>query len=245
MKVAVRVVAHRGAMSCDPTVLSHRLDLDWRALRRRPGALVRANTWRVVPWVIADLDDLLGACGFRVTHTAERNDVLARLVTLAHGDDLAARVVLQRVLPGLIGIARTRRVFERDAFEELIGAAWLTIRRCRPQDKRQLAANLVRDAAYRAFTAPGRRLSSTEVAVDPHVLDEEPAVDRTGPCEELATLLADARAAGVPTEDLDLFRELATVGSPGRLAASRHVTPRTIRNHRDRAAANLRRVAAA
>lgn len=243
VKVAVRVLAHGAAMSCDLTVLSHRLDREWRLVRHRPDLLARADGWRVVPRPLTDLDDLLAACGFRVEHTTERNEVLARLAALAHHDDLAARIVLQRLVPGLIGIARARRVFEHDAFEELIGAAWLTIRHCRPEGKRQLAANLVRDAAYRAFTAPGRRLSATEIAVDPRTLDEEPAVDRTGPCEELAMLLADARACGVPTEDLDLFRELATTGSPGRLAALRRVTPRTIRNHRDRAVANLRRVA--
>ena len=121
----------------------------------------------------------------------------------------------------------------------------MTIRHAHPHGKEHVAANLVRDAAYRAFTAPGRRLSSTEIAVDPRTLDEEPYVARIGPCEELATLLADARTFGVPTTDLDLIRELATVGSPGRVAALRAVTPRTVRNHRDRATARLRRVAAA
>ena len=95
----------------------------------------------------------------------------------------------------------------------------MTIRHAHPHGKEHVAANLVRDAAYRAFTAPGRRLSSTEIAVDPRTLDEEPYVARIGPCEELATLLADARTFGVPSTDLDLIRELATVGSPGRVAA--------------------------
>ena len=103
----------------------------------------------------------------------------------------------------------------------------------------------MRDAAYRAFTAPGRRLSSSEVAVDPRVLDEEPAVEVLAAGEELAMLLAEARASGVPAADVDLFRDLAAVGSPGRLAEVRRITPRTVRNHRDRAAARLRRFAAA
>ena len=48
------------------------------------------------------------------------------------------------------------------AFEELVGAAWMAIRCC-PVERRQahVAANLVRDAAYRAFTAPTRRRSAT------------------------------------------------------------------------------------
>jgi hypothetical protein len=109
----------------------------------------------------------------------------------------------------------------------------------------QIAANIVRDAAHRAFVAPRRRMSATEVAVDPRTLDETPYVHPICAGEELATLLADARAGGVATVDVDLVRDLVSVGSPGRLAAARKVTPRTIRNHRDRAATNLRQFAAA
>jgi len=226
-------------------VLSHRLDREWRCIARDPRAVARANGWRASA-PVAHLDELLAACGHGARGQAEEhNVVLAAIVAAAGQDDLAARVVMQRILPGLIAIARRRRSFERDAFEELAGAAWVAIRRAHPRAGAPVAANLVRDAAYRAFTAPGRRLSSTEIAVDPRTLDEEPYEPRIGPCEELATLLAEARVEGVPTADLDLFRELATVGSPGRVAARRSVTPRTIRNHRDRAAARLREVAAA
>jgi hypothetical protein len=231
-------------MRSDLPALSGRLDLEWRSLARRPDAVARAAAWLVAP-TVRHLDDVLVACGFGVAHSVAANEALAHLVTLARHDELAARVVMQRLLPGLISVARRRRLFEVDAFEDLVGAAWLAIRQARPAGKEQLAANLVRDAAYRAFTAPGRRLSSTEIAVDPRTLDEEPSVVRVGACEELATLLAEARAMGVPSADLELFRELAVVGSPGRVAARRKVTPRTVRNHRDRAAARLRRIAAA
>jgi hypothetical protein len=240
---AVSGSSHGRRMRSDLHALSGRLDRDWRQLARTPAAVSRAATWRLVP-VVRHLDDVLVATGFGVPHTAANNATLARLVGLARADDLAARVVMQRILPGLLGVARRRRLFERDAFEDLVGAAWLVIRRANPAGKEQLAANLVRDAAYRAFTAPGRRLSATEIAVDPRTLDEEPAPERIGPCEELAMLLADARAMGVPTADLDLFRELAVVGSPGRVAARREITPRTVRNHRDRAAARIRSAAA-
>jgi hypothetical protein len=226
------------------STLSGRLDREWSVLAGDRAAVARARSWGVTS-PVDGLDDLLVACGYGGQRTDDQNAVLVALVRIARHDDLAARVVLQRILPGLIGITRRRRLFEHDAFEELVGAAWMTIRHCRPDGKVHLAANLVHDAAYRAFTAPGRRLSSTEIAVDPRTLDEEPAVVRVGPCEELAMLLADGRATGVPASDLDLIRDLAVVGSPGRVAAMRNVTARTVRNHRDRAAARLRRVAAA
>jgi hypothetical protein len=172
------------------------------------------------------------------------NEVLRRLARLGRHDELAARVVLQRELPGLLAAVARRRRSPDGAFEELVGAAWVTIRSSRTRwDHEQVAANIVRDAAYRAFTAPFRRRSATEIAVDPHTLDETPAVCEVSAGEELATLLAEARAEGVPTSDLDLVRDLVVVGSPGRLARQRQVTPRTVRNHRDKATAQLRRVA--
>ena len=232
-------------MPSDPQLLSCRLDRQWRAVARDPASVARANAWGVMA-PVALLDEVLTACGHGARqHDDDHNRVLVHVVALARDDDLAARTAMQRIVPGLLSIARRRRSFERDAFEELVGAAWVTIRHAHPAGKEHVAANLVRDAAYRAFTAPGRRLSATEIAVDPRTLDEEPYVARVGPCEELAMLLAEARLDGVPTADLDLFRDLAAVGSPGLLAALRDVTPRTVRNHRDRAAARLRQVAAA
>jgi hypothetical protein len=192
----------------------------------------------------ADLDELLALLGFRTVHTPSHNERLVRVVEVGRRDDLAARVVLQRVLPGLLAVIRRRRRARDGSFEELLGAAWLAIRSC-PTDgsPEQVAANIVRDAAYRAFTAPARRRSATEIAVDPHTLEETPDVPRIGPCEELALLLADAREVGVAAGDLALLRDLVLVGSPGRVAALREVTPRTVRNHRDRVTARLRRVA--
>ena len=51
--------------------------------------------------------------------------------------------------------------------------------------------------------------------------------------------------AGLPTEDIELVRHLVRVGSPSVVAAECKVTPRTVRNRRDRATARLRAVALA
>ena len=231
-------------MRTDRHLLSLHLEIEWRALRSRPDVVERARNWGVTDVPFADLDGLLRLAGFGAASTADANEVLRRLARLGRHDELAARVVLQRVLPGLLAAVARRRRSPDGAFEELVGAAWVTIRASRtPWEHEQVAANIVRDAAYRAFTAPLRRRSASEIAVDPHTLDETPAVCEISAGEELATLLAEARAEGVPTTDLDLVRDLVVVGSPGRLAAQRQVTPRTVRNHRDRATAQLRRVA--
>ena len=231
-------------MRTEGHVLSSLLDREWRGLAVRPDAVARARSWRVADEPFEDLDELLLLLGYRAAHTPVCNERLLRVVEIGRFDDLAARVVLQRVLPGLLAVIRGRRRSHDGSFEELVGAAWLAIRACRTDTSpEQVAANVVRDAAYRAFTAPRRRKSATEIAVDPHTLEETPDVPRIGPCEELATLLADAREFGVAARDLALLRDLVVVGSPGQVAALREVTPRTVRNHRDRITARLRRVA--
>jgi DNA-directed RNA polymerase specialized sigma24 family protein len=193
--------------------------------------------------VFADLDELLGLAGHRSERTAEANAVLGRLVDAGQVDQLASRVVLQRVLPGLL--AAVRRQGPDGDLEELIGAAWLAIRSYRT-DRRpeRIAANLVRDATYLAFTAPRRRRSATEVAVDPRRFDETPADDSLNAFQELAGLLAAARRAGLPDEDAELVRRLVRTGSPSAVAAEWNVTTRTVRNRRDKATARLRELAA-
>ena len=234
-------------MPTNEPLLSDRIDRQWRALRCRRDVVATVRSWGVTVQPIADLDELLQLAGYRVAGTAEHNAVLHRLVTVAKHDDLAGLIVLQRIMPGLLAVVRRRSAPDhRSSFEDLIGAAWMAIRGYSVERQRaHLAANLVRDAAYRAFTAPTRRRSATEVSVDPRVLDETPADDTVSSFEELATVVAEGRRSGMATTDLDLVRDLVRVGSPGVLAAERNVTPRTVRNHRDRVTAQLRRLALA
>ena len=243
----MRPAAHRGAMPAiarrRPTwSLSDRLDHEWRLIRSRPRVVARARSWGVTGRPFADLDGLLALAGHGTARTPEANDVLGRLVDAARVDDLASRVVLQRLLPGLLAMVRRRG--HDGAFEELIGAAWLAIRSYRT-DRRpeRIAANLVHDAAYVTFTAPRRRRSASEVAIDPRRLDDSPAEVVVGPFEELVALLAEARADGLSDEDLELVRRLVRADSPSVVAAEYQVTARTVRNRRDRATARLRQVA--
>ena len=228
-----------------PHPLSTRLHDEWRSIRRRPHLVARARRWGVTEQPFSDLGELVVLAGFGLPPSTAANEVLRRLVGVAHEDELAERVVLERLMPGLLGIVRKRpSVDPHGSLEELIGAACLAIHAYdtarRPH---RVAANLVRDAGYRAFTAPLRRRSASEVCIDPHALDETPAVVVVSAAEELALLMAEARIAGIDQCDLDLFRALLRHGSPAIVAAERNVTTRTIRNHRDRTAARIRQLA--
>ncbi|MBA3289833.1 MAG: sigma-70 family RNA polymerase sigma factor [Acidimicrobiia bacterium] len=227
---------------CPTDQLTAVLDREWAVLRYRAAAVAQANAWSVTDRPFGDLDQLLRIAGHWVSRTTETNEVIGRLVVVARTDQLASRVVLQRILPGLMAIVRRRRRFcQDDAFEDLLGLSWLAIRsydvESRPE---RVVCNLVRDAAYRAFTAPGRLRSATELATDPGALDDIPASTELTALDELAELLVEAQHAGVPADDLELVRHLVRSGSPDVVARERNVTTRTVRNHRLRATERIR-----
>lgn len=234
-------------------------------LRRR--VLAQVNGWHLGAEEVHDLDHVLVLAGYRVDILATRtqgaapvpsrelftvpsavdaNRYLHRLVELARTDELAGRIVVQRLLPGLLAIVRRRSVRGCDGLlEELLGAVWMSIRTMRLQPRSEhVAASLVYDATYRAFTAPRRRRSASEIVIDPRLLDDSPASATVSPCEELAEVIAAARCDGMTDGDAELVRQLLTLGSTTAVAAERKVTPRTVRNHRDRVTYQLRRAAA-
>ena len=227
-------------------LLSCRLDREWAALRRRPDVLRAVARWGVSAAPCEDLDALLASTGHRAAAaTAGHNELLRRILDRARDDDLAARIVLQRILPGLLAVVRRRGVTHGSAglLEELIGSAWISIRVAHvAPGSRHVAATLVSDATHRAFVAPRRRRSAREIAVDPVAFGEEPDTTEPTPLEELAGLVAEARRRGLAGEDLALVQDLMRAESTSIVAAGRHVTPRTVRNHRKRAVHSIRRL---
>lgn len=222
-----------------------RLALEWTRLRTRPEHLATAGSWQLVDHPVDDLDDILGAVGFERSPDDGTERCLRRLVELAATDDLAARIVVQRILPGLLAVVRRRRGASDYVFEELLGAAWIAIRTFNPsRAPRSIAASLISDADYAAFRADGRRRSSLERPVDTQLVDR-PHEHEPNSCEQLADLMTEAADAGVPSDDLDLLRQLLDTPTANQLAQVLQITPRTIRNRRDRITSRLREVALA
>lgn len=236
-----------------------RLHREWKVLSHRPAVLRRASGWGLdLPFT--SLDDIVVAAGLYHRREAreaagrtaagtspEGNTVLARLLVLARSDDLAARVVLQRLLPGLVSRARrwrpTRRGGSETAFEELVTAAWLVIRGF-PVERRptHLAANLLRDAEYQAFVRATRRVGEAE-SVPPSMLDLPVSVERAvEPAVELAELVADAHRV-LSARDVQLVRLLVSGRSPVEVAAAMDVSVRTVGYHRDAVVRRLRQAA--
>jgi hypothetical protein len=198
----------------------------------------------VTPRPFRSLDELLGLAGFKSAHSAEADGVLRRLVVIAAAEPLAARIVLQRLLPGMLAIVRREQQRDRsvDAFDLLVGEAWLAIVSYgvdrRPTD---IAARLLNDARHRAFTTPRRRTERSPEDYVPTATLDLPLLPQPGSSfEELTIVLRQARQDGLPDGDL------AAVGDylSGRPAAERDVTPRTMRNRRARAIERIKILAA-
>ena len=230
-----------------------RLDAEWAHLRTSRRAVRAARGWAdslpahplgAAVSELTDLDQLLEATQQGSDPDRHDDAILLALVELARHDELAGRVVLQRLVPALITRSMRYRSFHdrSDPFEIVVPAAWLAIRTYDVSGRpRHVASSLISDAVFQAFRQPLRRRSATESTLAPEAFSSTPCDDDPATSlDEFVVLIRDAQCAGVPARDLELLRHLVRAGSPGVVARERKVTPRTIRNHRDRAVEHVR-----
>jgi len=263
----------------DKAAVLQRLEREWRQLSLRPSTRRQVARWGLGDGVDS-LHDALVATGWRTYErpTATRSphdtggradgqhtgdDVVRQLLRHAPTDDLAARVVLQRLLPGLRAAAkrwRRRAVDSWEPIDELVSVAWSVIRTY-PVDTRPryLVSNLLRDTEHLAYRKQSRRLMVTVPSGVP---------DRAGwpvewssssgdPAEEtldddalleLARMVArvDAmRDAVLDDADRVVLRLLAAGKSLAEAAEEMGCTSRTVQNHRVRLVHRLRAALAA
>ena len=232
--------------STSPLSLGRRLDRDWLCLRTHRPSLARARSWQLLPAPVSvvDLDQFIVATQHDGGDEAER--LLAGLVLVARSDDLAARIVVQRLLPGLVShSSRYRfRCDGADPIDIAVPALWMAITRFAVERRpRHIAASLISDAISLGFRQSSRRSVPLE-PMEPNAFDHRPLVAHEPTIEELAAVVALARQQGVAKEHLDLLRHLLRAGSPTQVAIDRGVSTRTVRNHRDRAIRRVRQAIA-
>ena len=251
VKTTEKVNLHHAAMNS--TQLSSRntttalrgiraqLETEWNRLCRRSDLQDVASRWDLDLPSGLTLRDVLHATGFERTEHAGSEALLRQLVLHAAHDAVAARVVLQRILPGLVASIRHRDRSSTidDAFTELVSAAWMTIR---TYDERRrpacLAAALIDGAVYRAFKVERRR--QLNFALEEHEYQLAHAEgERVTTMNELRQVLAEAHRKGVSAEDLVLIHRLATGTSTEDIARECGVTARAIRYRSARIAAAL------
>ncbi|MFZ9518467.1 MAG: hypothetical protein ACO288_06435 [Ilumatobacteraceae bacterium] len=236
-----------------------RFDEEWQRLKHSPRALERVNSWGISPKSFSSLDELLVAAGFQGKNIDPVADaVLARLVQRASTDELAARIVLQRVIPPILSIARrrgrNRSIGYNDALGMALSHAWEVIRTY-PIARRpaKIAVNIVRDIEYFAFVRTERRrpqlspfVPDSEALLNHRSADmmtfDDPYGSATGGSTsdiELAHLLRQAQECGMSERSIELCMALGAGDIDG--YAERHgVTRRTARGWSQAAINELR-----
>lgn len=227
--------------------LVRQLHAEWAGLRHRRAALRRARAWELPVERFECLDELLAA--LTPSGCDDHSPLLGAMVGRAGDDELAARIVLQRMLPGLCASARrhARTHEERLLFtNELIAAAWPVIRGAGSTGgTRFLLAKLVNQCEYRVFRQHRRRLLVFE-PTDGAVFERASVEHHSDPLTELVDLVAEAKRDGTLTEaDVKFVAALLSASTAREAAKHLKVTPRTVRNHREIVAHRLRAALAA
>jgi DNA-directed RNA polymerase specialized sigma24 family protein len=227
-----------------PTVRT--LVQEWSALSKAPSTLRRVNGWGLPGKRVANLDEVLIRAGFGLEATDSVGDqYLFKLVIRAANDELATRIVLQRLLPPLISIAARRGKLARGGFDEAltdtVAQAWIQIRTY-PINKRpiKIASNLVRDSEYFAFVRDSR-LKQLAVAWGDEVIDMIPTPEtQPNSEEELTILLGEVENWNLGSRSLSVLRQLAEGKSFRSIAADADVNVRTVHSWRSTAISELR-----
>ncbi len=216
------------------------LDNQWLATAASPTARRALIRWGRRHPVLSDLGDLNDVVAARHDPTVV-HEVLAALAALAPADELAARTLLQMLLPGLVAMIGTIGQGDRDASGEIVSLAWERIRTYPTTRHGSVAANVVLDVRKRYLALrPDRR----EVALSlvPEPLDEGPSTEELVLGVLMIEEMADAQHAGVMTHEvLSTILRTRIGGEPlAEVAADRGVDANVLCGRRWRAERRLR-----
>lgn len=142
---------------------------EWQSACSSPRVLRRVNSWGLPGGHVERLDDVVLRAGFGGPADCDDADAyLLALVARAAHDPLAAQIVLHRLLPPVISIAKRRGKLHSEGIEgalcDLVTQAWFVITTYPVERRpRKIAANMVRDIEYHEFVSGHRpRKASVE-----------------------------------------------------------------------------------
>jgi hypothetical protein len=211
------------------------LDADWREFVRSPAAIEAVGRWRRNDATLAGLTCVEDVLELR-RDVLRADEVLRSLVERASTDPVAARVVLQSILPGLVRIACWYADDDpQSTASDVVAIAWERICSYPAHRPGDVAPNILFDVRkqLRLDRAPLGRMSpaaversAEDVVLEAMLFDElrEAEVARTG-CESSFDLVVATRVGGHRIVDL---------------AAVRHEHPNTLLMRRKRAEERLR-----
>ena len=134
------------------------LDREWSELDRSPEGAEALARWARSEPALEGLPSLAAVLEERLDPAAAP-PILAALARLAPGDSLAARCLLQALVPGLVRMASTSCSDDPAALDELVSLAWERIRSYPSTRAGSVAANVLCDVRkryreHRAIEAP-------------------------------------------------------------------------------------------
>ncbi|MFZ4585090.1 MAG: hypothetical protein ACOYNI_07650 [Acidimicrobiia bacterium] len=217
------------------------LDIDWQIVAASPAAQTACRRWGTDPALrgCRTPDDVLARTDRRYG-AAAADAVLAALARRAGTDTMAARTLLQALVPGMVSLARRHGApIVPDAADHVVAIALERIRTY-PFDRRPraIAANVLLDTHQRMCR---QRAESRETFG--HDLTEIPAIETANAAHDVIDLVAAAVERAVIDAD-DAALVLAPVMGDddfSERAADDGVKPRSIARRRQRA---MRRVVA-
>lgn len=125
------------------------LDREWTDIERRPTNVEALRRWGQAEPALAGYPSLGAVLKGRKSHPATASAMLAALARLAADDDLAARSLLQALMPGLVTLASTVCSDDPVALDELVSLAWERIRTYPTNRPGSVAANVLWDVRKR------------------------------------------------------------------------------------------------
>jgi|GEM_PF-2168750 len=192
----------------------------------------------VTPGEVVDRIDL--------SATEEQNRLL--LVLIEARTYLASRMVLQALLPGILNVARSRKLLSRDAQDEclqmLIADLWEAVDRYPTSQRTHVALYLLRKVRRTGRgLVPENHLGLEQIPEKALTTadDTDEAVERLKVIAELERIFDLALYYGVVTQDdLELLRETQLSGKVSReVAAERGLTAAAVRKRCERIRKNL------
>jgi hypothetical protein len=216
------------------------LDREWSELATSPKArraLMRwANTHRHLGGH-RDLDEVLASR----RDPAKTRPVLEALAALAPADEIAARTLLQAMVPGLVRLATVAGNDDPAAIDEMVSLAWERIRTYPSERHGSVPANILLDVRkryrrHRGIEAP----ASSELCGEP--VDRRSSVEDQVLGRLLIGELAEAQRSGLMSAPVlaTILRTRLCGESLADLAVEQHVTPQLLCHRRWRAEVRLR-----
>jgi hypothetical protein len=128
------------------------LDAEWRRLSTSPEACRRLHSWATTHPALAGYADLQELLNARAAGESAAGPILLALAKLAPEDEIAARTLLQALLPRIVRLVSTKCADDPTADEDLVALTWERIRTYPPTRTGSVAANVMRDA-YKQYRA--------------------------------------------------------------------------------------------